>query len=122
MICSPVATRLSPSPARRALLLACALALSAGAARADHSPSPAAQALANAAAPGLTRSALRATNPALDDPAFNLKWKAALASPLLFIRSFPAGYHSSLKGAPPPPGAEALCVGDAHPANGCRLG
>jgi hypothetical protein len=99
------------------LLCAAPVALLGTPARADKAPSSAAQALAKAAAPHLTKSALRTTNPAISDAAFNLKWKAALASPLLFIRSFPAGYHASLKDAPPPPGAEALCVGDAHPAN-----
>lgn len=113
---APIALR----PPRRGALLAvlCALPFALGtSARADKGPSLAAQALAKSAAPLLTKSALHTTNPAISDAAFALKWKAALESPLLFIRSFPAGYHNSLKRGPPPPGEEALCVGDAHPAN-----
>lgn len=75
------------------------------------------EALAQAAAPFLTKSAIRATNPALSDQAFALKWTASLASPLLFIRSYPSAYHHSLAAAAQPFGAESLCVGDAHPAN-----
>ncbi|MBS2023755.1 MAG: DUF2252 family protein [Deltaproteobacteria bacterium] len=103
-----------PSPRLVVITLAAALLCAHAVAAA---PSAGAQAAAKTAAPGLTRAALRATNPAIGDAAFNAKWKAALESPLLFIRSFPAGYHASLKGVTPPLGAEGLCVGDAHPAN-----
>ncbi|WP_394843850.1 DUF2252 domain-containing protein [Pendulispora brunnea] len=65
------------------------------------------------------RLRLRATNPELDDAAFELKWQAAKKDAFSFFRSFDAGYHADLAGVPASrvPGAETLCVGDAHPEN-----
>jgi hypothetical protein len=68
----------------------------------------------------LTKAALRATSPDLDEAAFEAKWKASLAgSPVMFVRAWPGAYHADLARAPATslPGREALCLGDAHPDN-----
>jgi len=67
----------------------------------------------------LDRAALRATNPDIDDAAFDAKWSAAIADPFAFFRAFAAAYHADLAAldASRVPGGEALCVGDAHPEN-----
>ncbi|WP_394842063.1 DUF2252 domain-containing protein [Pendulispora brunnea] len=67
----------------------------------------------------LDRAHLRATNPDLDDTAFQLKWAAAKKDALSFFRSFDAAYHADLAGVPVArvPGKETLCAGDAHQEN-----
>lgn len=65
------------------------------------------------------RDFLRATNPILSDEAFETKWKASQASKLLFLRTYPGGYHRDLLqvAADRIPGNEGLCFGDLHPDN-----
>ncbi|WP_394833392.1 DUF2252 domain-containing protein [Pendulispora rubella] len=65
------------------------------------------------------RARLRATNPELDEAAFEIKWQAAKKDAFSFFRAFDAAYHADLASVPPSrvPGGETLCVGDAHPEN-----
>ena len=96
--------------------VATALIIAVGFSRVTHAEADADK-RAEIAAQRLTKAAIRDTNPELSAQEFDAKWKDSLATPLIFIRSYPAAYHESLKEAPAPIGAETLCLGDAHPAN-----
>ncbi|WP_437790575.1 DUF2252 family protein [Sorangium sp. So ce693] len=67
----------------------------------------------------LTKSFFRAVNPHLDADEFEEKWRAAMKSPLRFMRSFPQAWHVDLLDVPRSkvPGGRCLCFGDAHPEN-----
>lgn len=67
----------------------------------------------------LTKSFFRAVNPHLEASEFEDKWRAALESPLRFMRSFPQAWHVDLLDVPPikVPGGRCFCFGDAHPEN-----
>jgi hypothetical protein len=74
---------------------------------------------ARAAGEVLTKAFIQKTHPALSAADFEKKWAASLASPILFIRAYPAAFHRALATThdPAPAGGEALCLGDAHPGN-----
>ncbi len=73
----------------------------------------------------LDKAFLRTTNPELSDAGFDAKWNGALQGvegipgPLLFMRSFPGGFHKDLTSllSPAVPGPEGICLGDAHVGN-----
>lgn len=69
-----------------------------------------------APAGALDRAAIRRGDAHLDDRAFREKLKAALESPLLFLRSFNQAFYADLASGPTP-GPVGFCVGDAHPEN-----
>lgn len=67
----------------------------------------------------LTKSFFRAVNPHVEAGEFEEKWRAAMESPLRFMRSFPQAWHVDLLDVPRSkvPGGRCLCFGDAHPEN-----
>ncbi|WP_437751714.1 DUF2252 family protein [Sorangium sp. So ce1389] len=67
----------------------------------------------------LTKSFYRAVNPHIEPSEFEQKWRAAMESPLRFMRSFPQAWHVDLLDVPRSkvPGGRCLCFGDAHPEN-----
>jgi hypothetical protein len=69
----------------------------------------------------LDRAFLQGTSE-LPDDSFAAKWTSSLSDPVLFMRSYPAGYHKDLvsvrsTSAIQGQGPEGLCLGDAHPDN-----
>lgn len=67
----------------------------------------------------IDRAFLRATDANLSDDEFARKWAGSLASPLLFLRSYPGAFHRDLArvAADRFPGPQGLCFGDPHPDN-----
>lgn len=67
----------------------------------------------------ITKSKIAGTH-ALAPAAFEAKWAASRAeSPLMFFRAYPAAFHADLAQLPRGryPGADGVCLGDAHPDN-----
>jgi hypothetical protein len=67
----------------------------------------------------IDRPFLRSTSPELTDDQFLQKWSASQGDPLLFFRSYPAGYHKDMASVTPMTrlGPEGMCLGDSHPEN-----
>lgn len=67
----------------------------------------------------LSKWGVRSTHQLASD-VFETKWKTSLSdTPLMFLRAYPGAFHADLKQLARTryPGADGLCVGDAHPDN-----
>ncbi len=62
----------------------------------------------------VNKASIRATQPWLDNGAFDVKWAAMLKAPIEFFGGSDAFFHSDLGTVPAPriPGGEGLCHGD----------